>query len=466
MRHARMTTVETEMYRRGCIPNKNNIWNFNVLAIRSDSYKVYWAPIFFSPSSSIAVPLTSTAFSPPSSPLLLPLLLFLLHHRPSSFLPPLLFSTIIALSSYHYCSGSARPSFQHLRNNRQQTPLPPMPPVRRPKRFSISSRHDPISHQSHQAAEPEIQMQVESMSWLDYVELGKTILGMDCSTQEQPGKCKLLQQHYKPLDKVGGIKAFNRNMIELGIDTSSLVIDGISLGEGGGNHTTVKPLNDFGSEMAERVNEMMIDIKARDDGAGSRMGTLSSRAYEFVMENKARFSTTCQIVMENRTLLSKACQLALNNKIPTWLTVLVVAAVGGICWQGRRPGERNVLSPGSSTEDDDDGDGDDIDGPETDTGDVGDNENGDKDGERLSYIMCRVTLDEPSDAHRAAKALPLWRWGHLRLCRRNFWSMGNEVYYRVALPLINEVGWFRADRVYFPNVETFNGYDLRKRVKG
>ena len=336
------------------------------------------------------------------------------------------------------------------------------------------------------------------MPWPTYVSRGKTILRTNCSTQKQRGECELLQQHYRLWDEFGGIVAFNEALIESGIDTSSLVKPGMPLKEWCKN-PTVLPLNALGVEMAERVNRMARGNKASIAGEGSSLGQLFFKAFRFALDNKipfsgdgvlsaayqavrenttrlslseafqvvldntTRFSEACQAVLENTTRFSEACQGVTGDK--TWIGLMaLVIAVGAMLGKGRWRGGRNVLNSGS-TEDDDDDDGGHVDGPETDAGDDGDN-NGDKDSEQFSGAMCRVTLDEPSGAHRTAKALPRWEWGHFRPCGQNVRvTPDGQVRYRVCLPLMNEGGWFRADQIEFPDGETFNGHDLRKRVK-
>ena len=73
------------------------------------------------------------------------------------------------------------------------------------------------------------------------------------------------------------------------------------------------------------------------------------------------------------------------------------AGTGVMLWRGQQRG---------TEDDDDDNDDDDemdVDGPETDTGDDGDN-NGDRGTEPLNRVMCGTASNESSDAYSAGKA--------------------------------------------------------------
>ena len=362
-----------------------------------------------------------------------------------------------------------------------------MPREPRTKRASESLRHNPLSRLSNQAAESDTQTKVESMLWSTYVRLGKTILATDCSVQKQRRVCELTQGHFQRWDPIGGINKVNDILTELGIDTSSLVKNGMLLKEWC-NDLTFDALDDFGREMAERVNGITKGIKASTAGEGGSLGQPFSKAFRFVMENKARLSKARQAVLENKTRLSKAFRVvmdhktlfstafpgAMENKTPAVLMAVVVA-VGVMLARGRRPGERNVLNPGG-TEDDDDDNSDFVDGSETDAGgDCGDN--GDQSIERDRDPRWLVTLDEPSEADRTTEDSFRWTWGCLLPGEQNVRvAFDGQVYYQVVAPSsttilagsgpirFNQVGC-RADRMRFLDGEAFDGHDLRKRVK-
>ena len=316
----------------------------------------------------------------------------------------------------------------------------------------------------NQTAKPDTGMKVESMSGLDYIRLGMKLRSLDCSTQEDRRTCESLQKHFEQrYDKYGGIAAFHRLLIELGIDPSSLVIPGMPLKEWC-NDSVVVPINDFGVEMAKHVNKMTGAIKAAIADEGSDLGQLFFKAFHLILDDKILssedgvWSQAFQLVMKYKTRFPAACQTVMGTKSWVGLMAVVMIAVG-VMMRGRvrRPGGREVLNSGT-TEDDDDDDGDHVDGSETDAGDDGDNE-GDQGREQLNLPMCRVTLDEPSGAHR-------WEWGHVCPGEQNMRvTPEGQEQYQVYFPMMKVAGWFRADQVAFPDGETFHRHDLRKRVK-
>ena len=251
-------------------------------------------------------------------------------------------------------------------------------------------------------------------------------LSTNCSTQKQRAECELIQHHYKGWDQLGGLVAIDTHLIESGFDTSSLIKPGMPLKEWC-NNNTFHALDAFGLDTAERVNKMTRRIKASNAGEGSSLGqtffagfrflldnkrlfpegSVLSEALRFVRECKTLFSEAYHAVMESLTRLSEALQVVTGYKTPIALIALVIV-VGVMLRKDRRPGEKNVLKSNSTEDEDKDDDGgDNVDGLETGAGDDGDNNNnGDEDSGQLRCAMCRVILDEASDACRTPKALP------------------------------------------------------------
>ena len=110
------------------------------------------------------------------------------------------------------------------------------------------------------------------MSWPTYVSYGRDLPNKDQHTQ------RLMQKHYKRYDIYGGIDAFNRFLIDTGIETSNLIKPGGPLEKWVDNHT-VDPVDAFGAPMAERVNTMTRGIT----GSTSDKETTRGRRYYRVM---------------------------------------------------------------------------------------------------------------------------------------------------------------------------------------
>ena len=328
------------------------------------------------------------------------------------------------------------------------------------------------------------------------------------------GGHELLQQHYKNYEALGGIDALNLRFIESSVDTSSIVKPGMPLNEWCDSHT-FHPVNAFGAAMADQVNKMTAS-RAAIVGAGTILGPQFLEACKVVMKDRTHFREACKAVLENETQFSEACKLMMENEkgcleacetvlatktwyseaceamseiktwfleacenfpeIKSWISVVCqfvtgnkktsfglmvsVIAVGVMLGKGRWRGGKGVLKSGDT--DDYDNDIDLVDG-KTEAGHDADNDD-DQDTEQFSGALCGVTMDEPSGAHRAAKAPPSWECGHISPRREKVRTTPDgQVSYRVNVK--NEFGWFRADQVVFPDGETLNGRDRRKKVQ-
>ena len=290
------------------------------------------------------------------------------------------------------------------------------------------------------AAGTDTGMQMQTMSWPQYVSLGRIHM--------QPGGHKLVQEHFQRYDRLGGIMTFNRELSLLGIETSSLIKHGMQLKEWC-NDYTVHPLNAFGVEMAERVNRMTRQITASIVGEDSSF----NKACLYLWENERPmvqdwFSGACRWILEDK------------KRFRFTASAITMAGIGMIGWKIGWRGERNVLILGSTG--DDDGSGH-VDGFGTDAYDDGDNK-GNKDSEQPTGATCRMTLDESSSAHGAAKASPRWECGYISPRGEKVRTTpAGQTQYRVHVN--NEVGWFRADQVVFPDGEVLGRHDLRKKVR-
>lgn len=363
-------------------------------------------------------------------------------------------------------------------------------------------------------------MQMQNMSWPQYVSLGRRHM--------QPGGHKLVQEHFQRYP-LGGI--MTRELSLSGIETSSLVKRGMQLKEWS-NDYTVHPLNAFDTEMANRANEI-ISIATSTAGAGTSFSQQFTEACRSVTENKTRFEEACKAVGEKKTLFFQSCKLTMKNmkgclqacetvlakkswywdpcqamsEIKTWfleawekflesmpwlsmvcqhvithketwcVLMVSVLAVSEMLKRARSRGAENVLKS-NDIEDEVDDDGAHIDAPETNSGDDGADiaapqtetaDDGDNDVDmlrtQLNDTMCQATPDDPSGAHPAPTAPPAWAWGQIgpgkdnrRITRRAKMS------YRVKVGN-NKARWFRADQVQFEGgAFAFHGHDRRRKV--
>ena len=113
-------------------------------------------------------------------------------------------------------------------------------------------------------------MKMKEMLFPDYLRIVKEFLRKDCSTDELPEECELIQQHGRVYDQVGGFDAWHMSLLEMGIILVDLVKGGMPLKEWC-NDYTVHPTNAIVSGDAILVNEMSGNIVAAANAEAVKM---------------------------------------------------------------------------------------------------------------------------------------------------------------------------------------------------
>ena len=243
-----------------------------------------------------------------------------------------------------------------------------------------------------------------------------------------------------------------RRLTERGVDLSAVHKPGAPRDEWARSFRVVAG-NAFAAGMADCANgavraggvgaSVVDDVVAGGGGGFGLLGRLASGAVvRFALENKAPVALAAALVV----------------------VVVVAAGTVVVLWRGRRGSSGGLDGLDERGEEDDGDDG----GEDDDDGDNGGGDD-DRDGEQSAQIMCRVTLDNPSDGHHhrtAAKAPRRWAWGYFLPSGAEQVQVtpSGKVRYRVRLPLAGTTGWFEADRVEFVDGGRFCGHGLRERV--